>query len=209
MGLNLVTLAEYKAYVGITSPTQDVQITTLITAVSNLVKQICRRTFVDYVSETKTEVFKGGPALNLAETPVLTVESMEYSTDYGSTYSDLEEFVDFAVDQETSQIVPIRSLDYYPEYYSGTSTTLRYNPDPQFPRRVNGYRVTYTAGYETIPGDLKLAVLDLVTYYLKSESTIKSHKNIGSNTTQIEYILNTNLPASIKRILDLYTESYN
>ena len=209
MGINLVTLAEYKAYVGISSTTQDAQISTLITAVSNLVKQLCRRTFVDYVDESKIQVFKGGPVLNLAETPVLAVSTMEYSTDYGSTYAELTEFVDFAVDQETSQIVPIRNVNYYPDYYAGTSSLVRYTMDPEFPKRLNGYRVTYTAGYETIPGDLNLAVLDLVTYYLKAEGTIKSHKNIGSNTTQIEYILNTNLPASIKRILDLYTESYN
>ena len=40
MGLNLVTLAEYKAYAGITSTTSDAQLTTIITGTSNLVKQI-------------------------------------------------------------------------------------------------------------------------------------------------------------------------
>ena len=209
MGLNLVTLAEYKAYAGITSTTSDAQLNTIITGTSNLVKQICRRSFVDYVNDTKTEVFKGGPALNVAETPLLAVSTFEYSTDYGNTYTELVEYTDYAVDQETNQIIPIRSLNYYPDYYAGTNTTMRYNPEPEFPRRVNGYRITYTAGYETLPYDLKLAVLDLISYYFKQEYAVKTNKAVGSSTTQIDYIMNTDLPAHIKRVLDLYTESYS
>ena len=209
MGLNLVTLAEYKAYVGITSTTSDAQLNAIITGISNLVKQICGRTFVDYVNDNKVEVFKGGPAFNVAETPLLSVVAFEYSTDYGNTYTELVEYTDFAVDKETSQIVPIRTMNYYPDYYAGTSTTMRYSPEPEFPRRVNGYRITYTAGYEVLPYDLRLAVLDLVTYYFKQEWAVKSSKAIGSSTTQIDYIMNTDLPANIKRVLDLYTESYS
>jgi hypothetical protein len=209
MGLSLVTLAEYKAYVGITSTTQDVSINSLIPAVSNLVKLICRRTFVDYVDTMKVEVFKGGPVLNVAETPLIAVSTLEYSLDYGTTYTELVEFTDFAIDQETSQIVPIKAMNYYPDYYAGTGTTLRYNPSPEFPKRINGYRVTYTAGYETIPYDLKMAVMDLISYQLKGDAAVKSQKPVGSNTMQIEYILNTHLPAHIKRVLDQYTESYN
>ena len=209
MGLNLVTLAEYKAYAGITSTTSDAQLNTIITGTSNLVKQVCRRSFVDYVNDNKVEVFKGGTAFNLAETPVLSVSSLEYSLDYGNTYTELVEFTDYAVDQETSQIVPIRSMNYYPDYYGGLNTTMRYNPDPEFPKRVNGYRVTYTAGYETLPYDLRLAVMDLISYYFKQEWAVKTNRATGSSTTQIDYIMNTDLPANIKRILDLYTESYS
>jgi len=209
MGLNLVTLAEYKAHAGITSTTQDDALNSLIPAVSNLVKQICRRTFVDYVNDSKVQVFKGGTAFNVAETPLLSVISVEYSLDYGNTYTELTEFTDYAVDQETNQIVPIRNMNFYADYYGGLDTSMRYNPDPEFTKRVNGYRVTYTAGYETIPYDLKMAVMDLITYQLKSDGAVKSQRNIGANTMQIEYILNTHLPAHIKRVLDLYTESYN
>jgi hypothetical protein len=30
-------------------------------------------------------------------------------------------------------------------------------------------RVTYTAGYETLPGDIKFAAIELVSYYLNEE----------------------------------------
>jgi hypothetical protein len=94
------------------------------------------------------------------------------------------------LDRETEQIVPI-------------------NPQGQFTWSVNGYKVVYTAGYETLPEDLKLAVLDLVTYYLKNDAAIHSAKAPGTNSVQIEYISTTNLPAHIKRVLDLYTMNYN
>jgi Phage gp6-like head-tail connector protein len=60
MGANLVTLAEYKAYAGITSTNQDAEINSIIPKASQLVKSICRRTFIDYVNDSKEEVFSGG-----------------------------------------------------------------------------------------------------------------------------------------------------
>jgi hypothetical protein len=190
MGLSLITITEYKNYVGITSPNQDTIISSLIPKVSQLVKTYCRRTFVDYYDESKVEVFSGGERLNLSESPVVQVASVEYSTDYGNTYTSLTEYTDWVLDVKTEQIVPI-------------STT------GEFRKLVNGYKVAYTAGYETLPEDLKLAVLDLISYYMKNDGAIHSTKTPGSNTTQIEFISTTSLPSHIKRVLDLYVLNYN
>jgi uncharacterized phiE125 gp8 family phage protein len=190
MGTSLITLAEYKNYVGITSPTQDTIINSLIPKVSQLVKTYCRRTFVDYYEDSKVEVFSGGTRLNLGESPVVQIQSVEYSADYGNTYSSLTEYTDWVLDTETEEIVPL--------FATG-----------EFKKSVNGYKVTYTAGYEEIPEDLKLAVLDLVSYYIKNDSAIHSTKSPGSNTTQIEFISTTSLPSHIKRVLDLYVLNYN
>jgi hypothetical protein len=188
MGIDLVTLAEYKAYVGITSTTSDAIITAIIPKVSALVKNICRRTFVDYVNDSKTEVYSGGDRLYFKETPLLTLGSLEYSSDYGATYTELVEYTDFVLDLENNSIAPIGA-----EFY----------------KAINGYKLTYTSGYEELPVDLKLAVLDLVTYYIKNDMAIHSPKAPGTNSVQIEYVVTTNLPAHIKRVLDLYTESYD
>ena len=207
MGSNLVTLQEYKAYVGISSTNQDSQIQALIPRVSTLVKSICRRSFVDYIDEQKTEVFSGGDfKLVLQETPVLQVISVETSTDYGNTYTELEPFKHYALDQENSCIVPVQVFGYTADYWDGL---VKRTSTPSFPRRVNGYRVSYTAGYETLPEDLKLAVMDLVTYYQRNDSAIHSSKAVGANTVQIEYVTNTSLPAHIRRVLDLYSANYN
>jgi hypothetical protein len=189
MALDLITLQEYKTYASINSTNQDSAIQSLIPKVSALVKQVCRRTFVDYLDDFKTETVRScvNGRIVLAETPVTQVSSVEFSEDYGKTYIALEEFTDYVVDNETVEFI--------------TSIYPRYN-------RVNAFRVTYNAGYETLPEDLRLAILDLVTYYLRNDSAVHSTKSVSPNTMQIEYINTTNLPASIKRILDLHTAYY-
>jgi hypothetical protein len=59
-----------------------------------------------------------------------------------------------------------------------------------------------------MPEDLKLAVLDLVTYYVKNDMAVHSPKSPGTNTVQIEYITKNTLPAHIARVLDQYTANY-
>lgn len=184
MGQDLITLAEYKAYMGITTPTQDNQIKSIIPKVTAFIKNYCRRTFIDYVNDAKEEYLHGGRFLHLEEFPILSISSVEYSADYGKTYTALVEYTDYTIDKRNGIIVPI----YIPE----------------FPIITNGYKVTYTAGFETIPDDLKLATMDLTTYHLKQDFSVKSQRDAGSNTVQIEYITKNSLPSHIARVLDLY-----
>jgi hypothetical protein len=187
MGANLITKAEYKTYASITSVNQDAEIDLLIPRVSELVKTYCRRTFVDFYDEAKTEVFEGGyGSLILKETPVTQVISVQQSKDYGKTYTKLTKFDDWV--QSNDFVVSVNPRGFEP--------------------LVNGYKVSYFAGYETVPLDLKLAVLDLVTYYRKNDSAVHSTKAPGTNAVQIEYISTTSLPAHIKRVLDLYVADY-
>lgn len=187
MATNLVTKAEYKAYKGITSTNSDAEIDFLIPKVSDLVKTYCRRTFIDFYDESKTEVFDGGfKKIILKETPVVTVSSVAYSADYGSTYTNLTKFTDYVVRDD---------------YVLSLNST-------GFPEVINGYRVIYYAGYEVVPSDLKLAVLDLVEYYSKNNSAVHTTRDITPNTTQISYISSSNFPANIKRVLDQYMADF-
>lgn len=197
MGLDLVTLAEYKTYAGINSTNLDTAITAIIPIVSDLVKNYCRRTFVDYVDEAKTEVFSGGSTTSkfyLKELPIISVSSVERSIDYGQSYETLTEFTDYVVDLEDDSVTSIP--------FSETSTSV-------FAKLINGYKVTYYAGYEVLPADLKVAVLDLITYYMKNDSSVHSPKAPGTNSVQIEYITTTALPAHIARVLNLYKASWD
>lgn len=192
MTQNLITVAEYKSYSGISSTNQDAAIATVIPKVSELVKSICRRTFVDYVDDFKTEIKRSltNNRFLARETPVLSVSSVEFSEDFGKTYTSLVEYQDYVVDTE-ADAVEIISYPY-----------VNYS-------KVNAFKFTYNAGYETIPEDLKIAVMDLIQYYLRNDSAVHSSKSISPNTMQIEYVSSTNLPAHIKRILDLHTASYD
>ena len=181
MGLDLVTLAEYKTYANILGTSQDAAISAMIPRISNLVKTICRRTFVDYVDDAKVDVFRGGqPKLYLTESPLLTLQSLEFSSDYGSSYTALTEFTDYVVDTEDN------SVELLAEPYKSY-------------KRVNAFRATYNAGYEVLPPDLKLAVMDALMHQIRNDGAIHSTKGIGSNTTQMDYLTNAQLPAQIGR----------
>jgi hypothetical protein len=184
---NLITLQEYKTYAGLTTPNHDAEVNNLIPKVSELVKNYCKRSFTSYVDEDKVETFNGAVAsFILEETPVLQVIDVEYSSDYGRTYTSLIEYTDWV--EDNGYIVAV-------------------NPNG-WPRQLRGYRVTYRAGYETLPEDLKLAVMDLVTYYRRNDGAIHSTKAPGTNNVQIEYISTTSLPAHIRRVLDLHRADY-
>ncbi len=184
---DLIKRAEYKTYSGIASTNFDAEIDSLIPKVSELVKRYCRRRFVDWVDEAKTEVFVGGTqTLILEEEPILEVLSVEQSVDYGQTWTTLTQYESWAL--SNNEIVNLTGS--------------------YWPRQINGYRVQYYCGYETVPEDLKLAVMDLVTYYRQNDGAIHSSKAPGTNTVQIEYVSTTNLPAHIKRVLDLYVADY-
>lgn len=189
-GTSLITRAEYKAYAGITSTNQDVEIDAIIPKVSDLVKTYCRRSFIDYASSAITETFNGGTnKYYLKEYPLLSLLSLEYSSDYGQNYNGLTEFTDFVANIAEDSVDSLSSNG--------------------FPYAINGYTVTYTAGYNTVPGDLKLAVMDLVTYYRKNDASVHNNRTPGGGgSVQLEYIMNTNFPAHIKRVLDLYIADY-
>lgn len=188
MGKNLVTKAEYKAYAGISSTNQDAEIDSLIPKVSELVKSYCRRTFVDYVDDVKVEVFKGGfNEILLTEFPVIQISSVQKSTDYGQTYTKLVKYTDWVQDGDS-----IFSLD----------------PTNGFSELIQGYKVSYFAGYESVPEDLKLAVLDTIQYYLKNSSAVHSTKSVSPNTMQVEYLSGSQFPAHIRRVLDMYKANY-
>jgi len=183
MGINLVSKEEYKAYAGITNPNSDTEINSILTRVSEFVKTYCKRTFLDYVNEAKVEIFSGGSgSLILTEGPVRLVNLVEYSSTYGLSYTELLEFVDWVEDD--GYIVSINTNG--------------------FPSALRGYKVTYVAGYDTLPGDLQLAVFDLITYYRRNDGSVHSTKSPGTNSVQVEFISTTTLPAHIRRILDLY-----
>lgn len=190
MAANLVTRAEYKAYTGIKSENQDTEIDSLIPKVSQLVKTYCRRTFNDYVDDPKVEVYSGGSNFLIPkESPIITVLSLETSDDYGATYTSLTEFIDYAVDLETDTIVSLA--------YDG------------FLKKTNGYKLSYFAGYETLPQDLKLVIFDLISYYMKNDAVSHMQKTTSSGSLQLEYMTSAQFPSHIARVLNLYKQSWD
>jgi len=71
---------------------------------------------------------------------------------------------------------------------------------------MKAIKVTYKAGYTTTPDDLKLAVFDLIKYYMKDERKERMSISGASVENPLSSSLNGNIgfPDHIKRILDMY-----
>ena len=190
---DLITLQEYKTAEGITQPKDDARLNVLIPSVSQLVKTYCGNSFVDFYSSNKTETFTidwGTYIVQLTESPVNAIVSVQERSSYSSSYATLTTGAqEFILNSTTDSI--FRTTDSgYKNWATG----------------VESVKVVYTAGYTAIPGDLKLAVLDLITYYLKDEHKLRqsiagaSLQNQGSSTQRD----NVGFPDHIKRVLDLY-----
>lgn len=190
---NLITLQEYKDAENLTVNRDDYRIDYLIESVSQLVKTYCGNSIVDYYTTSKVEVLNinwDTHLVQLTESPLVSVSSVEERVSYSSNYVLLsEESNDYFVDTTLDTI------------YRTTGTGYR-----SWRKGPGAVRVTYNAGYEDTPKDLKLAIIDLVTYYLKDE--YKERKTLAGASMQNPGTSSQDssvaFPDHIKRVLDLY-----
>ena len=189
---NLIDLDTYKISEKIESTKEDARITSLIAAVSALVKTYCGNSIVDYYATNKVEEFSINWATNLAqltETPIVSIVSVEERDDFASSYT----------------TVPTT------EYYADGSTDSIYRVNTtgigkSWPTGPAAEKITYKAGYSECPADLQLAVVDLITYYMKDEHKARQTMQGASiqNNTSSSQANNVSFPDHIKRVLDLY-----
>lgn len=190
---NLITLEDYKISKGLTGFTEDAKITPLLASVSQLVRTYCNRSFTDYYASDKTEYFTirwEEDFVQLTETPIVSITSV----------SEREAIAESYVALTTS------------EYYLDTDTDSIYRVDAggagyqAYKKGPASVKVLYKAGYSACPEDLKLAIIDLIHYYLKEE--YKQNRSIASVSIQNQGTSSQNnspdFPDHIKRVLDLY-----
>lgn len=185
--MDLVTVNQYKAYRGITGNAEDTRLNVIVPSVSTLVKNYCGRSFLDYVSTNKVDTFSMKWPQNvvfLSEIPVINVISVE----------ELES-------EESYNYVTLTADQYKVDNFLDAIYRIEAGRRQDYPEGINSVRITYRGGYPTLPSDLRLAVTDLITYYLKEEW--KPEKNQGSFTIRNEGA-EPDFPDHIKRVLDLY-----
>ena len=190
---DLITLASYKEAEGLSTPKEDLRINALIPSVSQLIKTYCGNSFVDFYSSNKTETFNidwGTHIVQLTESPVNAIVSVQERQSYSSAYVTLTTGAyEYALDKKTDSVFRTNSGSYR-----------------NWAQGVDAVKVVYTAGYSAIPDDLKLAVIDLITYYLKDEH--KERRTIQGasiqNASSSSQRDNVAFPDHIKRGLDLY-----
>ena len=188
---DLVTLAEYKEAEGISSPKEDLRLAALVPAVSQLVKTYCANSIIDFYSTNKVETFSidwDTYLVQLTESPVNAIVSVQKRDSVTESYSTVPT-TDYYLDTATDSVLYVTGSTY-----------------KNWPRGAGAVKVTYTAGYASTPKDLKLAVFDLITYYLKDEH--KERRTLAGATIQNQGSTSLRdsvaFPDHIKRVLDLY-----
>ena len=192
---DLITVAEYKDAEGLRGEKDDDRLAVIVPQVSDLVKKYCGISFIDFYSSSKTETFSIDDnyttTLIMSESPLIAVSAVQERTSYSGSYTTLTTGnYEYYVDTESDAVV---------------RTTKEGNPTA-FAKGVGAVKVTYNAGYSATPEDLKLAIFDLINYYMKDEH--KERRTLGGATLQNQGTaglrMSTDFPDHIKRVLDLY-----
>ena len=191
---DLVTLEEYKDAENINTTKDDTRLSALIVSVSQLVKTYCANSIIDFYSTNKTETFNidwNSHIVQLTESPIVEVSLVQERDSYQESYTTLTTTAhEYFLDEKTDSIIRTNAGNTYKNW----------------PRGAGAVKVIYKAGYASTPADLKLAVIDLITYYHKDEH--KQRRTIAGasiqNQTSTSQRNNVAFPDHIKRVLDLY-----
>ncbi len=189
---DLVTVQDYKDAEGLTGAKDDDRLNILVPQISELVKRYCGTSFVDYYSTDKTEVVnitENTSVIIVSESPLVSVTSVKERTGPTEAYTTL-----------------VVNQDYYVDTTFDAVRRVTGNGSKSFQKGFGSVEIAYRSGYSAVPSDLKLAVHDLITYYLRDEH--KSRRTIQGATLEQQGSSsvrnNTDFPDHIKRVLDLY-----
>lgn len=145
----IACLLELKTYLGITTASEDALLTMLLDSANDFVEGYIGR---EIASASYTEYFDGDGQreILLNNYPVASITSFEENT------GTLNVPVWTAIDASTYKLSPnVGKIFMY-----------------CFKRRgFQNYKVVYTAGYTTIPGDIKLATLKIASGYYNRRTT--------------------------------------
>ena len=197
---NLVTLQQYKDFAGIKGLNEDAKINVIVPAISQAVKTYCGTSFIDFYSSDKTEFFDIKDTFTTAvmvdESPLISVSQVQ------ERQSQAESYVTLITENSDSSGKYEYIVDTGLDLIRRTTAT----GDKAFPMGVQAVKIVYRSGYASTPEDLKLAITDLITYYLKDEH--KQRQTIAGASIQNQASSsqrnNVAFPDHIKRVLDLY-----
>lgn len=138
---DLTTVADVKSASGIGAGTTnaDAVLARLVTAASGFIADVTDRSFGAVLTVNEIRNGAGGTELFLYEAPVVSVTSLAVDT--------------FAI--------PAQASDGKPGYFMATLSTLALF-GYEFTRGRRNVRVTYTAGYASVPFDVAQACIEIV-----------------------------------------------
>lgn len=151
---SLTSVANVKAYLGITAATDDALIATLITRAQDRIERHCNRIFN---AATFTEdIDGGGRSLVVRNGPIQTLTSVSYVGGTSVVDIDLDKFTVNA----RAGVISLRQEEFCP--FFERRSRMRSPNHVTFTAGIRNYRVVYDGGFTVIPADLEQACIELV-----------------------------------------------
>ncbi|GHH09352.1 hypothetical protein GCM10008023_05930 [Sphingomonas glacialis] len=174
---DLTTLANFKAYAGVTGGDDDTAIQALISAYSGYVRQYCNR---DFTLGSYSRTFDGRNQTRqmLPQYPVQSVTAVQIDT----------------------QVVPLQATFGQAGFrFDAQSVMLN---GYRFCRGEGNVLISWTAGYATVPLEIAQAVNELVglRYELRDKQGWSS-KSLAGETVSL---ITADMPSSVRTILANY-----
>jgi hypothetical protein len=162
----ITTLSNYKAWSGLRGTGYDASLTAIIGQAEAKVRRHAGRSLTDgYELASRVEFYDGAgvEVIQLREYPVTTITSVE-TRDQSGSYT-TRAATDYRVNLDTGQLYLLGSGWGRNTFdYTGGGANLAFGVQPNWGGDPQNVRVTYTAGYTTIPADIVLAVFLLTDY---------------------------------------------
>lgn len=187
---DLITLQEYKDYMGLKKPDEDTKIGFLITSISSLIKAYLGYSLVDNYDIALTEY-----------------ASFDYDTNvYYPKQWPIRDIVEITETDRYSYDSTIHvPLTAESDYYLSGDAIIRvpgYGGFGTWPQGPNSVMIRYRAGYDDAPNDIKLAAIELINYYKQEQ--FRQSKTIMGSTIINSVSKADEWPPHIKLILDSY-----
>ena len=172
----LVSLEDVKEALGITDNTKDSILTNYINRATDAIEKYCSRRFAFDTYTNQEYDGTGTNRINLKNYPIISLTSLEERTSGFSNTSWETIDADFYKDLDNEGQV----------YFTGG-----------FTRGVRNYRVTYSAGYTTIPNDLQQACITLVSFF---DNQTRSSGMKSETLGEYSYTKEDDINATIKNL---------
>ncbi|MEW6006121.1 MAG: head-tail connector protein [Stygiobacter sp.] len=158
----MITLEEYKRYLKIQNITYDEELQNIINAVETKVEQFLNRNLLaqDYVEYYDGS---GSELLILRNIPVNSVSKIEY---YEGRINNVDIWTEWTQDNQYSRLL-------IPKEKHGIILE-----GGIFIKGIQNFRITYNAGYTTLPYDINLACKELVKIALDNSPLGKSYLGV-------------------------------
>ena len=181
----LVTLAQVKAHLDIvgTNVNQDNKLTLFQAAAESWFYSYIQRVRIEAGSVTEYQHGDQANTIMLIEYPIISVTELRVDSERVFTDpSTLIATTDYAIGEDSNCIILYNS---------------------RFPRGFNNIKITYVAGYATVPAEIKLAVLWLTEwFYLNNNRKDMGRTSMGKQDENVGVL--ADMPPMIKQILDLH-----